>query len=83
MVEKANSIYARGDYTDAQAQRNILSNPFKRFEDMQMLHHTKTLGVVQVDEAVWKKLTQEEKQKIEHVCEKKLENYFGQLKNGY
>ena len=44
VVEKANSIYAKGGYTDAQAQRNILSNPFKRFEDMQMLHHTKTLG---------------------------------------
>ena len=37
--EKANSIFAKGSYTDAQAQRNILSNPFKRFEDMQMLHH--------------------------------------------
>ena len=80
VVEKANSIYARGDYTDAQAQRNILSNPFKRFEDMQMLHHTKTLGVVQVDEAVWKKLTQEEKQEIEQVCDEKLESYFGRLK---
>ena len=33
VVEKANSIYAKGGYTDAQAQRNILSNPFKRFED--------------------------------------------------
>ena len=57
MVEKANCIYAKGSYTDAQAQRNILSNAFKRFEDMQMLHHTKTLDVIQVDEPVWKKLT--------------------------
>lgn len=30
----------------------IRSNPFKRFEDRQMLHHTRTLGVAQVDEAV-------------------------------
>ena len=42
-----------------------------------MLHHTKTLGVVQVDEAVWKKLTQEEKQEIERICAEKLESYFG------
>ena len=34
VVEKANSIFAKGDYTDKEAQRNILSNPFKRFEDM-------------------------------------------------
>ena len=73
MGEKANSIYAKGGYTDAQAQRNILSNPFKRFEDMQMLHHTKTLGVIQVDESVWKKLTREEKQEIERICDEKLE----------
>ncbi|BFK87305.1 hypothetical protein I4200191B4_16110 [Pseudoflavonifractor gallinarum] len=44
MVEKSNSIYAKENYTDAQVQRNILSNPFKRFEDMQMLHHTKNPG---------------------------------------
>ena len=31
-VEKANSIYAKGGYTDKEAERNILSNPFKRFE---------------------------------------------------
>ena len=76
VVEKANSIYAKGGYTDAQVQRNILSNPFKRFEDMQMLYHTKTLGVIQVDESVWKKLTQEEKQEIERICDEKLEEYY-------
>ena len=75
-----NSIYAKGDYTDTQAQRNILSNPFKRFEDMQMLHHTRTLGVVQVEESVWKKLTEEEKQEIQRICDEKLESYFERLK---
>ena len=79
VVEKANSIYAKEGYTDAQAQRNILSNPFKRFEDMQMLHHTKILGVIQVDESVWKKLTREEKQEIERICDEKLEQYYRRL----
>lgn len=51
-VEKKNSIFAKGGYTDKEAKRNILANPFKRFEDMQMLRHTKTLGIVQVDESV-------------------------------
>lgn len=35
VVEKPNSIYAKGGYSDADVRRNILSNPFKRFEDMQ------------------------------------------------
>lgn len=79
VVEKANSIYAKGGYTDSQAQRNILSNPFKRFEDMEMLHYTKTLGVIQMDESVWKKLTRKEKQEIERICNEKLEQYYSRL----
>ncbi|MCM1218965.1 MAG: hypothetical protein NC548_31170 [Lachnospiraceae bacterium] len=45
VVEKANSIFAKGVYTDKEAERNILSNPFKRFEDMNMLRHTKRLAL--------------------------------------
>lgn len=75
-VEKANSTFAKGGYTDKEAERNILSNPFKRFEDMQMLRHTKTLGIVQADEAVWKHLSKEEKEEIGKICDEKLNNYY-------
>lgn len=54
----------------------ILSNPFKRFEDMQMLRHTKTIGIVQVDEAVWKKLSVADKEAVARVCNEKLHTYF-------
>ncbi len=80
VVEKPNSIFAKGGYTDKEAQRNILANPFKRFEDMQMLRHTKTLGIIEVEPTVWKRLTAEEKMEIGEICEKKLENYFVRLK---
>lgn len=79
VVEKANSIFAKGNYTNSEAQRNILANPFKRFEDMQMLRHTRTLGIIQVDEAVWKRLGEGEKAEIERVCEEKLESYYQRL----
>ena len=79
VVEKPNSLFARGGYTDKEAERNILGNPFKRFEDMQMLRHTRTLGIVQVDESVWKKLTAGEKAEMEKICEEKLEQYFSRL----
>ena len=75
-VEKKNSIFAKGGYTDKEAERNILANPFKRFEDMQMLRHTKTLGIVQVDESVWKRLSKEEKAEIEKICDEKLKIYY-------
>ena len=79
-VEQKNSIFAKGGYTDKEAERNILSNPFKRFEDMQMLRHTKTLGIVQVDEAVWKQLSKEEKAEIEKISDEKLTQYFSRIK---
>ena len=41
-----------------------------------MLRHTRTLGIVQVDESVWKKLTAEEKAEMEKICEEKLVNYY-------
>lgn len=76
VVEKANSIFAKGGYTDKDARRNILSNPFKRFEDMQMLRHTKTLGIVEVEPTVWKNLSDGDKEEILNICEEKLESYY-------
>ena len=75
-VEKANSIFAKGGYTDKEAERNILSNPFKRFEDMNMMRHTKTLGIIEVDGTVWKKLSEDEKKRVEEICDQKLVVYY-------
>lgn len=79
-VEKANSIFAKGGYTDKEAERNILSNPFKRFEDMNMMCHTKTLGVIEVDSTVWKKLTDCEKKHVVEICDEKLASYYERTK---
>jgi superfamily II DNA or RNA helicase len=79
-VEKANCIYAKGDYTDKDVERNILINPFKRFEDMQMLRHTKTLGIIEVDSTIWKHLSANEKAGIEQICEEKLKQYYNRLR---
>lgn len=79
-VEKANSIFAKGGYTDKEAERNILSNPFKRFEDMSMMRHTKTIGTVEVDSAVWKRLLPGEREQIMLICEGKLEEYYSRIK---
>lgn len=79
VVEKSNSIFAKGGYTDKDAERNILANPFKRFEDMQMFRHTKTLGIIEVEPTVWKALTDEEKSEISDICDKKLEEYYDRI----
>ena len=78
-VEKSNSIYAKDEYTSKDIERNILINPFKRFEDMQMLRHTKTLGIIEVDNTVWRRLTNTDKEEIEQICEEKLAEYYKRL----
>ena len=81
-IEKANSIYCRPDATDKEIERNILANPFKRFEDMQMMRHTKTLGIVEVDSTVWKKLSDAEKEEIRKTCIEKLDAYYARMGYG-
>lgn len=76
VVENPQSLFAKGGYTDKDAERNILQNPFKRFEDMAMVCHTKTLGIIEVDSFVWKKLTTEDKERIIKICDRKLMEYF-------
>jgi putative methionine-R-sulfoxide reductase with GAF domain len=48
---------------------------------MNMLRHTKTLGVVEVDSTVWKKLTDTEKKWIEAICDERLEKYYQRIGN--
>ncbi len=80
-IEKKNSIYCKSTFTKKEVERNILLNPFKRFEDMNMLFHTKTLGIVQLEKAIHKKLTNEEINFIKKVCENKLKEYYERIKS--
>lgn len=78
-VEKARSVYLNPQITDKEILQNILTYPFKRFEAMSMLRHTKTLGVVQVDETVWRHLSEQEKANICVICDEKLKEYFDKI----
>lgn len=79
IIEKDDSIFSREHCTDKEIEREILSYPFRRFENMSMMHHTKTLGVIQVDSIIWKKLTDSDKQLIAEICDKKLEQYYERI----
>lgn len=78
-VEKKNSIYYSGKATDQEIINNILRYPFRRFEYMKIMSHTKTLGIIQMDASVWKKLVSSEKEEIIGICNSKLEEYFSKL----
>ena len=76
VVENLRSLFCRESYTDKEIERLILSNPFKRFEDMDMMHHSRTLGLVEMDKTVWKKLTDTDRSDILRICNEALDRYF-------
>ena len=59
--------------------RNCEAVMDKCFDDMDILHHAKTLGIIEVDSMVWKKLTIAEKKWVESICDEKLENYYKRI----
>ena len=60
IAEKPNSIYQKGGYTKKDVEKNILSNPFKRFEDMRFLMRCKDVETVEVNPIIFRKLTRED-----------------------
>lgn len=80
VAEKANSIYQKGGYTEKDVERNIFSNPFKRFADMRFLKRCKDINYIEINPIVFKKLTAEDVKHILAVCDEKLAGYYNRLK---
>ena len=79
VAEKASSIYQKGGYTEKDVERNIMSNPFKRFADMRFLRRCKDVSYIEINPIIFKKLTEEDIQHILSVCNEKLDNYYGRI----
>lgn len=75
-VEKPNSLFCREEYTEKEVERNIFSNPFKRFEDMRFMKRSKDVEYVEFNRHIWKNLSLSDKEWIVEWCEKKLEEYY-------
>lgn len=80
IAEKSTSIYQKGGYIRKDVEKNILSNPFKRFEDMRFLMRCKDVETIEVNPIIFRKLTREDWLHIVDVCDKSLEKYYLRLK---
>ena len=80
IAEKSTSIYQKGGSTRKDVEKNILSNPFKRFEDMRFLMRCKDVETIEVNPIIFRKLTREDWLHIVDVCDKSLEKYYLRLK---
>ena len=79
IIEKEDSVFFKDYYSDKEIEREILNYPFRRFETMSMMHHTKTLGVVHIDSSIWKVLSDEDKCEIIKICDAKLGEYYKRI----
>lgn len=76
-AEKKKCIFTRDSFTDKEVEKLILSMPFKRFEDMNFMHHAKHLGTIQIDRHIMKQMTDIDIQYLRDCCYKSLDRYFG------
>lgn len=78
LVEKGKCIFTAESYTAKDVEKLILNMPFKRFEDMDFMHHSKHLGIIQLDKAIAKSLTDEDIESLMQYSEEALKKYYGE-----
>lgn len=74
--EKRKCIFTKGNYTAKDVQSLILSMPFRRFEDMGYMHHSKYIGVLQIDKSIMKNFDEEDMENILNYCYQALDRYW-------
>ena len=79
-ARKKKCIFTKGEYSQKDVERLILSMPFKRYEDMHILHHSKHLGTLQFDKAFLRQLSDEDYTAIRESCHAAITKYFGTAK---
>ena len=77
-AEKRPCIFTKGGYTDKDVERLILSMPFKRFEDMNFMHHARHLGIIQLEKAISRRLESADIERIRECCQAALRQYFSE-----
>jgi len=76
IVEKKSSVYCKENYSRKEVERNIFTNPFKRFEDMRFMKRCREIEYIELNRHIFKKLTNEDIKWILSHCDKKLDEYY-------
>lgn len=78
-AEKPSSIFAREVIDEAEAKRNILTNPFKRFADMRFLSYSRDFEHIEMSRDLLRQLTPDDMNEIRVICLEKLDAYYGKI----
>ena len=75
-AEKKTCIFTKGGYTAKDVEKLILSMPFKRFESMGYMRHSKYIGIIQIDKSIMKDWTDADAAALQKCCSDALERYW-------
>ncbi len=78
MVEKNASILLTDTYTKKDVEQLMLSMPFKVYEEMGVMSHSRYIGTIQLDKQIAKRLDPEDIELIRQSCRDGINKYFGE-----
>lgn len=77
-AEKKKSIYNEEIVDRKAVKKNIFTNPFGKYEEMNFMERCHDVEFVRFNKDVWKKLSSDEKLEIDRICDEKLRKYYGE-----
>lgn len=77
IVEKGQSIFLSDKYSRKEAEQLLLSMPFKVYEEMGAMNHSKYIGTLQLEKQIVKRLNSEDIEEIKTACNDGIISYYG------
>lgn len=79
-VDRASCPYNETTLKDRKMiKANMLTNPFEKFERKRFLYHSKDLGVISMNHALFSKMEKEDFEKVKEQMLEDLQNYYKNL----
>lgn len=79
-VDRSNCVYTREFLEDeTKLKKNILSNPFEKFERKRFVYYSKDLALLAFNPNLWNQLTEEAKKEVYEKEGRFLEEYYAKL----
>ena len=61
-------------------KKNMMTNPFEKFERKRFLYHSEDLGVISMNHALFSQMEEDDFRRVEEQMRKDLRNYYNNLK---
>ncbi|MDY0287338.1 MAG: DEAD/DEAH box helicase [Sphaerochaeta sp.] len=79
-VDRQGCVYTREYLEDKTLlKRNMLQNPFEKFERKRFVYYSKDLGLLAFHSQLWKQIDTKERQSIKDLLQKSLKTYYEEL----